>query len=155
AAFWLAYAIGAGAAYRGPHVGWFAKSNSNAYAFDEPSQVIQSARAGFIEAGGASTLIPLSRRNSSPPNHQTVAEALLSGLCAMFVPLSILRAGSIVTIVGGRGLTWLADLDTAFVDVTLIAVALILFLRWRRACVNAQLAVFMLLFGVATTMLMA
>jgi hypothetical protein len=47
---------------------------------------------------------------------------LATGLAAMFVPLSILKALSVVAFPGGRGLLLVADLDTVFLDLSLLAI---------------------------------
>jgi SAM-dependent methyltransferase len=55
--------------------------------------------------------------------------ALALGLGLIFVPVSLLKALSLVDFSGGRGLLMITDIDTLFMDVTLIAVVTLLVRR--------------------------
>ena len=78
----------------------------------------------------------------------------LVGLAAMLVPVSLLKAAHIVDIAGGRGLLLVTDLDTLFLDATVIA-AIWLLIRERRALGHdrAYLGVCLVMFVLVTPML--
>jgi SAM-dependent methyltransferase len=64
--------------------------------------------------------------------------ALAVGLGLMFVPVSALKALSIVDFSGGRGLLVITDVDTLFMDATLVL--LMAFLVRRRSAARGQLS---------------
>jgi SAM-dependent methyltransferase len=63
--------------------------------------------------------------------------ALAVGLGLIFVPVSVLKALSIVDFTGGRGLLAITDVDTLFMDATIVAT--IAFLVRRRPAVRGRL----------------
>ena len=74
------------------------------------------------------------------------------GLATYFVPLSLLNALSIVNIPIGRGLGVLADLDTVFVDATILTSLALVYLRWETARKHAPYVCFLLVLGCATVL---
>jgi hypothetical protein len=80
--------------------------------------------------------------------------ALLSvGLAALFVPISILRALSIVTFHGGQGLLLVTDVDTVVID---LALALCLYLSFKRRHLPLlPTGLCLAALGIVTTLLLA
>lgn len=113
-------------------------------------------REGFFVLRGDTTMGQSSgpRTTMGWARAREIAEATLLGVAAMFVPISLLKAAHIVEIAGGRGLLFVADLDTLFLDATAIAVAWLL-IRERRALGRdrAYLCVCLLMFALVTLML--
>ena len=83
-----------------------------------------------------------------------IGERRSLGVAAIFVPISLLKAAHVVEIDGGRGLLFVTDLDTLFLDATVIAVAWLL-IRERRALGRdrAYLCVCLVLFALVTLMI--
>jgi hypothetical protein len=117
-------------------------------------------RDGFFVLGG-DTIIgrqSIEAQTSSASSRWTrareTAEATLLGLAAMFVPVSLLKAAHIVDIAGGRGLLFITDLDTLFLDATVFAAGWLL-IRERRALGRdrAYLCVCLVMFVLVTLML--
>ena len=52
-----------------------------------------------------------------------------TGLAILFIPISLLQALSVLEIAGGRGLLSVADLDTIFLDATILFIFVLL---WKR-----------------------
>jgi hypothetical protein len=76
-------------------------------------------------------------------------------VAALFIPISLLRALSIVDFPGGRGLLVMTDFDTLYVDAT-IAVSLLLLYRNRgTARRQLPLVVFLVLLAGLTTITLA
>jgi hypothetical protein len=117
------------------------------YAYYEPvnpSRVVAAldgARAGFVSTGGATSLVggasddvpsmPFGSANMAANSWATRAARTLRGCAVMFVPITILRALSLVSFTGGRGLLLITDLDTLVMDAGIIA-SLLLLLRNNR-----------------------
>jgi len=88
---------------------------------------LTSFREGFIDSGGDTNL---QRRGYHADRRDAagIATDIGVGLGAMFVPISVLRALSLVSFSGGRGFLTVADIDTLFIDVSLLVVCALL---WR------------------------
>jgi hypothetical protein len=84
---------------------------------------LNSVRTGFIRSGGATNL-RAGHDGTTGTRAQQVAGDLALGLAVTFVPVSLLKAASVVTFDGGRGLLILTDLDTLFLDATLLAICI-------------------------------
>ncbi|MGH7335709.1 MAG: hypothetical protein ACREKS_23755 [Candidatus Rokuibacteriota bacterium] len=80
---------------------------------------------------------------------------LAIGLATLFVPMSVLRSLSIVQFPGGRGLLFLTDLDTLFLDATMVVAFVLLYRRWRGARRQIPYACFVLLLAGVTAVLLA
>jgi SAM-dependent methyltransferase len=80
--------------------------------------------------------------------------ALSVGLGLIFVPVSVLKALSIVDFSGGRGLLLITDIDTVFMDVMIVAA--IAFIVRRRSAIGVRLPYlcFAAALGVAAAVLM-
>jgi hypothetical protein len=90
--------------------------------------------------------------------HQSVggyARAIVTGLATMFVPISLLQALSITNLDGGRGLLFVTDVDTLFVDATVLLSFLLLYLRWDTAKQRLPYVCYLVLLGGMTTILLA
>ena len=91
-------------------------------------------------------------------SHERLLERLRGtalGLVAMFVPITLLQALSIVDIQGGRGFLYVTDLDTLFIDFTIIGIGWLL-IRERRALRHRQVYLFFCLtIALLSTILLA
>jgi hypothetical protein len=86
------------------------------------SRAFGGYRRGFVNSGGATNLT--SKQAGDSRSDEVVA--VLTGLAAMFLPISALRQLSLVEFSGGRGFLLVTDLDAIFLDVTLFAGAWVL-----------------------------
>ena len=78
---------------------------------------------------------------------------VMLGLGAVFVPVSLLRATGLVSFQGGSRSLLLTDIDTLFIDITIVA-CLVLVWRRRRDLRGAwTLTVFLLVLGVVSAVL--
>ena len=117
--------------------------------------MVEHARRGFWLTGGATNVSITARRRGpgrsgypAPSSAAATEEdlstesgatrsatdrliTLIVGLGVVFVPVSILKALGIVEFSGGRGLLPFADADTMFLDITLVAIAALLWTRRR------------------------
>ncbi len=140
AILWGAFAIGAG-----PYYGYYARVVSRSLgARTEPpgaspdataashaaprgpaelADALDAARAGFVRSGGNTNLV-----RSQPAGAGGWVRDLGAGVLTIFVPISALQAASIVSIHGGQGLLAITDLDTVFLDGTLLLIGLVI---WR------------------------
>ncbi len=100
-----------------------------------PISALENARAGFAGSGGATNIGPSFSPGESafgvggdagsiavPPRGFFLAR-IAQGLTVLFVPVSLLQYFNIVDFAGGRGLLLVTDIDTLFIDVTLLAIA--------------------------------
>jgi hypothetical protein len=107
------------------------------------AEKVDAMREGFVRSGGRTNVVPMpseaevtevtvrpGRGDSAGgprwPAIRAKAAALALGLAAIFVPVSVLQELSLVEIKGGRGLLYISDLDTLFIDVTILGVLLLL-----------------------------
>jgi SAM-dependent methyltransferase len=81
--------------------------------------------------------------------------ALTIGLGLIFVPISLLRALSIVDFAGGRGLLAITDVDTLFMDLAIAAVIAVIVRRWPALRGRLSYVGFAALLAAATAALMA
>lgn len=128
--------------------------------------VLQKARTGFIEAGGATSVAEgtqsstgggeLSPTSGSPttPGASVAApmKQFLTGAALVFVPISVLRQFGVVTFSGGRGLLLITDLDTLVIDLSLIATFIVLARSRRPLLAPVSIFVFVLVLLTTTPM---
>jgi hypothetical protein len=81
------------------------------------------------------------------------AQQLFRGSALLFVPISVLRALSIVEFPGGRGLLFVTDIDTLIIDAGLAAALYLLFLARRNP--DLPVIVFVVVFAGLTTIALA
>ena len=169
-ALWTAYALGAGPYYRGPTMGRIVRVASGQSApapmlgteMSSPSdvvKVIEHARTGFELTGGATNVAgaasPAEEACSScRPGVSERAAALGVGLATIFVPISLLKALQIVQFSGGRALLPIADVDTVFLDASLLLILGLLYSRRRVIGGRLPFVVFAVGVSVATAMLL-
>jgi hypothetical protein len=121
--------------------------------------VFDQARARFIASGGNTNFgdeVSLSEWDSESPTTSVATRVrfFMTGVAAMFVPISVLKGLSIVDFQGGRGLLFITDVDTLILDLALIFA--LYSLVTRRSEVELRLGtVFVLTLGVLTTIAMA
>lgn len=103
-------------------------------------------------AAAAATPDPMTVKvmRAVPVTRAEQVEAVITGLGIVFVPLSVMTALTGTAVSGGRGLLYLADLDTVFLDVSLIAMAVLLWQR-RRVITNSSMTFTFNLMAAGTT----
>ena len=143
--------------------------------------VLDSFREGFVRAGGGTNLgaaadmddvqlefkgemsqsenIGVDGSVAGAPSRPTRLRARVLataiGLASIFVPVSLLKILGVIDISGGRGLLIFTDLDTIFLDFTLVGLGWLLW-RERRALGTHRLYFwFCLVLAAASTVLMA
>ena len=112
-----------------------------------PAPVPAAAPAAATESAPMDSVVPVGLSGK--------LSAATLGLGLIFVPVSLLKALSIVEFSGGRGLLAITDVDTLFMDLTIAAVILVL-LR-RRSAVRDRLpyVCFAATLAIVTSVLMA
>jgi hypothetical protein len=93
------------------------------------TESIVMLRRGFARSGGGTNL---TSEKMVGPGFLNAAIAVLTGLAAMFLPITVLKQLSIVQFSGGRGFLAVTDLDTVFLDCALIAVFWLLLTSGKR-----------------------
>jgi hypothetical protein len=124
--------------------------------------VIVGARRGFARSGGGTNLAasqealrpraPLVPGDASEPTHLT---GVVVGLGALLVPISLLQGLSGLELPGGRDLLFLTDIDTLFIDATIIATFVLVWTRWQTARHHLPYVAFVLVLGCTTALLLA
>ena len=120
---------------------------------DSPSQffnMVERARSGFQKSAGTTNVARPAEGGS-----EDRSKNLLVGLATLFVPLTFLRAVSIVNTSGSLAMVVLGDLDTLFFDVTVIAMGIVAFRLWRVSEKNVPYLVFTLSLALLLSALMA
>lgn len=112
-------------------------------------QALDQRRDGFTRSGGGTALEPAAADTGARDR----SRALFSGLAVTFVPMSILQRLSIVKMPRQSGLFILADADTLFLDLTIVAIGWILIRN--RQHLDPGLTVFLVVLAMLTTVLMA
>jgi hypothetical protein len=140
------------------------------------ASVVQHARTGFVTSGGNTNIAPALPTPAPTPapagastivpgepvqlreHHGTLMEKAVSmatGLATLFVPLSLLRALSVVSVAGSGAGRLLSDVDTLFLDVTILLSCVLMFRAWRHSRVLPPYAVFCLVVAATLTVLLA
>jgi len=131
---WVAFAAGAGAYYDAYHAIIVRTIGSPL----QPLAELQTARAGFARSQGATSILtpPTNAGGATATEALNAADRLARytgddlasrlrnlalGCAVLFVPISLLKALSIVTFPGGRGLLYITDIDTVVMDVAILA----------------------------------
>jgi hypothetical protein len=135
---------------------------------ERPTAARQQPPAGGSQVAGGkpaspvpSPLAPQAGRSATPPVADpgvplgTHVSRLLFGLGALLVPISLLQRFSGLEISGGRGLLFLTDADTLFVDATLVATFALVWMRWQTARRHLPYQAFVLVLGCTTALLLA
>jgi hypothetical protein len=122
-------------------------------------EAIAIAREGFSEAGGATNVSkrqkPLNADAGWLERAGRQAQELTVGLSLLFVPVSLLSWTSVVNMQGGRGLLGVTDIDTLFLDFTIVAIGLFMVRAWWPERANLAYFVFTLGLSLVLTVLMA
>jgi hypothetical protein len=121
----------------------------------ELGSTLNRVRMGFIGSGGATNITSRAGFQLTTQGVRQVLADLAVGLAAMFIPISLLRATSIVSFDGGRGLLAITDLDTIFLDLTLIAVAVVMVQARPVGRYNIALIVFVVTLAVIAAVVVA
>lgn len=116
-------------------------------------------RHNFNKTGGSTNLAPgpVPARGSAVASLtlSARARALITGLGAIFIPMTVLQATGAVHLGIGTGLRVAADIDTLFFDASMLASLILLTRRRAAARWHLRYVCFALVLGVATTGLMA
>src|SRR5262249_3277705 len=106
-------------------------------------------RHGFVRTGGATNV----RAADEAQDQSTKAEAANAAVGASVIqgPISVLKAVGFVAFAGGRGLLAVTDLDTLFIDLTIVALGLML---WRRADADRSSLCFAIVLALTAGVLM-
>src|SRR5581483_2119793 len=115
---WLMFAIGAGQYYEA----YRALLTKTVGAPDAGVAALDTARAGFVQAGGATSAVPptaLEPGSGATAGASERAEGAIAraaqtalGVLVLLVPISLLKSFSLVAFSGGRGLLAVTDVDT-------------------------------------------
>ena len=125
ALLWMMFAAGGGPYYRD----YVRFARNTVLGPDGAIGALDHARTSFIATGGATSFAPIPsadqplegfERPSHGPEWTARVRATLTGCLVIVVPVSVLRALSIVTFSGGRGLLMITDLDTVVIDLTVV-----------------------------------
>ena len=103
----------------------------------------------------APVAVPAGSRSQDEPTPQSRWAVLATGLAAMAVPMSLLKATNLVRFTGGRGMLPIADADTLFMDAALLTMIAIVFRRRRGLRISKEYAFFAILLAITTSVLMA
>jgi len=126
AVLWMMFAAGGGPYYRD----YMRFARNTVFGPDSVIGALDTARTGFIATGGATSFAPIPpppeavegfERRSRGPGLAARLRATVIGCMVIMVPVSILRALSIVSFSGGRGLLLITDFDTIVIDLTVLA----------------------------------
>jgi hypothetical protein len=124
-------------------------------------------RADFVSSGGGTSLVQVpSRPPAGAVSPLSLPESgarasvdragiagILTGMTALFVPMTLLQAIGLFDLSGGRGLLFITDLDTIYMDVTIL-LTLFLAFRSRLQVEGWLLAYTMIALAVLTMILM-
>jgi hypothetical protein len=151
-ALWIAFAYGAGA-YFGYYDGLL---KSLAGKPSAPMTSLEQARSGFVASGGATSFASEPAVSdggvvtTSPGSRLSRA---VVGLAVMFVPITLLKALSLVAVGGGKGLLLVTDIDTIVMDLLTLLCVAVFFRDRSRASVGTAAA--LLIVALLTTIAMA
>ena len=127
-------------------------------AHSTPISAVTQAREGFVFAGGNTNIVPRFGHHPGAGLWQRLVDdsvKLAVGLSAMFVPISILQWTGVVEVAGGRGLLFVTDVDTLFLDASLVAVAVFMLRYWKPLQPNRPYVLFVAALGLIMMVLMA
>jgi hypothetical protein len=125
---------------------------------ETPLGAVLNLREGFVRSGGATNIV---RRVHHRENASILRQALENaidfaiGTAVLLLPISLLKWLSIVDFAGGRGLLLVTDLDTLFIDLSLVAVVVLLRRAWSPRRPNMPFTAFTLVLCVLLATLMA
>lgn len=123
-----------------------------------PGAAVDSLREGFVLSAGNTNLIrrpatpaakpatpgTAGKPEEGPSLFEKVMERVRGiglGLMAMFVPTTLLQALSIIDIQGGRGFLYVTDVDTLFINFSIIGIGWLM-IRERRQLRHRQVYLF-------------
>jgi SAM-dependent methyltransferase len=155
---WYAYMAGADLDYVNPYRSTLARLGIFRQSAPPIVAEIDQYRTGFVQSPGA-TSIQAPSTNAGPMSPEPRVTGRLSavavGLGLIFVPVSVLKALSIVAFTGGRGLLAITDVDTLFMDLTVIVIIAILVRRRSAIRGHVPYVCFAAILAIAAALLMA
>jgi hypothetical protein len=145
ALLWMSFKAGAG-----PYYGFYESRLLGAVGISAggsqtPAGAILAAREGFVNAGGATNVIFRFKRHEGAGPLERAWETLAQigvGTAVLLVPISLLKWMSLVQFDGGKGLLVVTDIDTLFIDLTLVAILLLLKRTWNPPRPNREYVLF-------------
>jgi hypothetical protein len=158
---WGAFAVGAGAYYA--YYGAFVDRVLGHPA--QSTEELDRARSGFVASGGATsvtdstseeqdTSVTVTSAGGSSIDVLARIERTVRGCMILFVPITVLRAASVVSFTGGQGLLVVTDVDTLIMDLGIVC-SLLLLLRSGLSRTSVPVAIFALALAAMTTLSMA
>jgi hypothetical protein len=176
-AMWYAYWLGAGPYYRPSPAEMARLTSALPWALERKPfwevlgtavTAVEGARTGFLLTGGATNIVLRRSDAAPPPEGLDIAlrrasdgapppgrlRVILTGLGVVFVPISILKAASIVDFSGGRGLLPIADADTVVMDASLVTLLILVYRRRSDIGDRWTLLVFGLALSLITSVLL-
>ena len=145
---WTAYGFGAGSDYVGP------KSASPSRLASELQIWLEISRFGFLMRPGETNMVaPDAPGGRDGPAAERLRAGFI-GMTALVVPISALKALSIVEFSGGRGLLAIADVDTLFGNAAIASVLTLLVRRRREIGERLPFVVFGLVLAAVTAALL-
>jgi hypothetical protein len=111
-------------------------------------------RGGFVNDSLPLSDVEWAAVRATPRTFGEHVVAASRGLVVVFVPISVLKATSFVRFEGGRGVLPLADLDTIFQDVAIIALLALVWRRRQQIGTRMPFAVFCVVLAGATAVLL-
>jgi len=109
---------------------------STGHGLNELFSALGSARRGFARTRGGTTLVEagsgVALRDDVSTGRRAINE-MLSGVAYLLVPVSLLGSLGLVELEGGRGFLAITDVDTVFVDVTLLITVVVMWRHRNRA----------------------
>jgi hypothetical protein len=120
------------------------------------SASVGTARTGFLASGGATNIVLPIRPETDgatavsramPHTRMEQLRAAAIGLGVMTIPMSVLKTTTGIEMDGGRGLLWVVDFDTLFVDVGTLAMLLLVWTRRSSIRDGQTMVLFCLILG--------
>jgi hypothetical protein len=163
AVLWITYSTGAGAASYTqlitPKTIW---RNGFIALPSFISSIIRNARGGFEVNPGGTNLVPMASTPAPTTldaplalGPSTTSRRIAFGVAALTIPISLMRALGLVNFAGGRGLLLIADIDTIFLELTMVAGLALVATHFRDVKRNWPFALTAVLVGGVTAVLLA
>ena len=119
-----------------------------------PGRLRAAPGEGVPGTGGALSEEQADALLAIPRNRSEHVKTMVVGLAIIFVPISVLKALSVVEFTGGRGFLPVADLDTLFQDAALVCLFALLWTRRREIGTRMPFVVFCVVLAGTTAALL-
>ncbi len=115
--------------------------------------VLERSRRGFEGSGGGTNMAPPEFDRSRRSGLVARLSGALLGISAVFVPVTLLRAAGLVSFPGGGTMLLLTDVDTLFIDVAILACAILVWRSRRDVAGRWGLTLFLVVLGFVSAVL--